>query len=171
MLFSFVAILRRVVHALLASDSPRQLAAGFTLGMIIGLVPKGNLIALSLCVLLFSLRINTGMGLVAALLFSWFGAWADPLTHKLGLAVLHVEPLQASYASVFNLPLGPWIGFNNTVVAGSLVLGLYLAYPVYWIIRVSCARLQAPAAAWLRQRRVTRWLLGADAHSQSGAAP
>jgi multisubunit Na+/H+ antiporter MnhE subunit len=31
--------------------------------------------------------------------------------------------------------LGPWLGFNNTIVTGSLLLGLYLAYPVYWLTR------------------------------------
>ena len=34
--------------------------------------------------------------------------------------------------ATFNLPLGPWLGFNNTVVAGSFLLGLYISYPVYW---------------------------------------
>ncbi|MCI0334949.1 MAG: hypothetical protein L0228_17215 [Planctomycetes bacterium] len=58
MFSSIIALIRRIVHALVASNSPGQLATGFTLGMIIGLVPKSNLIALSLCVLLFSLRCN-----------------------------------------------------------------------------------------------------------------
>ena len=143
---AIIAPLRKLVQALLVSSAPSQLAAGFTLGMVIGLMPKTNLIALSLCVLLFSLRCNKGLALVAAVLFSCAASWTDPFAHKLGLAVLRMEPLQASYASAFNLPLGPWLGFNNTVVSGSLLLGLYLAYPAYWVIRTCCAATQRGAA-------------------------
>jgi uncharacterized protein (TIGR03546 family) len=135
MLSNAIAVLRKVVHALLAGNAPGQLAAGFTIGMMIGLVPKGNLIALSLCVLLFSLRCNKGIGLAAAVAFSFAGPWTDSFANRLGLVVLNAEPLQAAYASVFNLPLGPWLGFDNTVVTGSLLMGLYLAYPVYWLTR------------------------------------
>lgn len=135
MLSAAIAILRKTVRLVLASNAPGQLAAGFTIGMLIGLLPKGNLIALSLCVLLFSMRCNKGLGLVAAVAFSFVGPWTDPFAHRLGLVVLNAKPLAAIYASVFNLPLGPWVGFNNTVVTGSLLMGLYLAYPVYWITR------------------------------------
>src|SRR6185436_17207402 len=131
-----IVVIRKIVRALLASNAPGQLAAGFTIGMMIGLLPKGNLIALSLCVLLFSIRCNKGLGLAAAIAFSFVGAWTDPFAHKLGLAVLSMDAMQIKYASVFNAPLGPWLGFNNTVVAGSLLLGLYVAYPVYWLTRV-----------------------------------
>jgi uncharacterized protein (TIGR03546 family) len=140
-----IGVVRGLVRALLAADSPSQLAAGFTLGMVIGLVPKANLIALSLCVLLFSLRCNKGLGIVAAILFSFMSLQLDSFTHKLGLMVLQADSLQATYASVFSLPFGPWMGFNNTVVTGSLLVGLYVAYPVYWIVRHVCTMLQSGA--------------------------
>jgi uncharacterized protein (TIGR03546 family) len=141
----FVAPLRRVMRALLACSTPSELAAGFTLGMIIGFMPKGNLMALSLCVLLFSLRVNKGLALAAAVLFSCVTGWVDPLAHKLGLAVLHAESLQLTYASVYNMPFGPWLSFNNTVATGSLLLGLYIAYPVFWLSRAAITRFQAGA--------------------------
>jgi hypothetical protein len=31
------------------------------------------------------------------------------------------------------MPLGPWFEFNNTVVVGLLAIGLWAAYPVYWV--------------------------------------
>jgi len=133
MIGSWLRPVRRTVDALVAHHSPRELAAGFALGMVLGLVPKGNLIAVSLLLLLFSLRVNAGMGLVAAALFSWTGGVLDPFTNKLGVYVLSIGSLQATYATVLSLPLGPWIGFNNTVVVGSLLVGLYSMYPVYWL--------------------------------------
>jgi uncharacterized protein (TIGR03546 family) len=136
MLSDSIAALRKYCRVLLVSTAPEQLALGFTIGMVIGLVPKGNLIALSLCVLLFSLRCNKGLGLAVAVAFSFVGPWTDPFAHRLGLAALSLQPLQATYASIFKLPIGPWLGFNNTVVTGSLLMGLYVAYPVYWFTRL-----------------------------------
>src|SRR6478672_13843261 len=77
MLSDTVAASRKFCRVLLASNAPEQLALGFTIGMMIGLVPKGNLIALSLCVLLFSMRCNKGLGLAAAVVFSFVGFWTD----------------------------------------------------------------------------------------------
>src|SRR5215216_7414461 len=109
MLSVAIAALRKFCRTLLASHAPEQLALGFTIGMVIGLVPKGNLIALSLCVLLFSMRCNKGLGLAAALAFSFVGPWTDPFAHRLGLAALSLHPLQATYASILKLPFGPWL--------------------------------------------------------------
>ena len=156
----FVRLLRQSIAALLAGDSPRHLAAGFALGMVLGLVPKGNLIALSLCVLVFSLRVNTSLALVAAVAFSWIGAVLDPFANKLGVQVLSIDSMQATYASVFNLPLGPWLGFNNTVVMGSLLIGLYFAYPVYWISLVASERLQPRLIDWATKHRTASKILG-----------
>ena len=170
MLSYFVAPLRRTIEALVSSDSPRQLAAGFTLGMMIGILPKNNLIAMSLCVLIFSLRVNRGLALVAAVLFSCLGTSIDPFAHKVGLTVLNYEPMQACYAAVFNLPLGPWLSFNNTVVMGSLCIGLYLAYPTYWTSRVSCARLQPRTKALVHRYRIARMIFDVDSETEQRQA-
>jgi uncharacterized protein (TIGR03546 family) len=138
MLSHVVAVSRWLLRSLLANSTPNQLAAGFTLGMIIGLVPKGNLIAVSLCVLVFSLRMNKGFALAAAIVFSVIGPYADAFSHKLGVVILSADALQGVYAAALSLPLSPWLGFHNTVVAGSLVTGLYVAYPVFWVVRTIC---------------------------------
>jgi uncharacterized protein (TIGR03546 family) len=137
MISYFVRPFRRAIQLLVSYQLPHELAAGITIGMIVGLMPKGNLIALSLCVLLFSLRVNAGLGLAAAVAFSWLGPLGDAFADKLGGLVLTAGPLQPTYAAAFQLPLGPWLDFDNTVVAGSLLIGLYVAYPVYWLSLVS----------------------------------
>jgi uncharacterized protein (TIGR03546 family) len=148
MLAEIVAPVRRVLNALLACRTPPELAAGFTLGMIIGLVPKGNLIALSLCVLLFSLRVNKGLGVASAVMFSCLATSIDSFAHKLGLIVLSAESLQVVYASAFNMPLAAWLGLHNTVTCGTLLVGVYISYPVYFVIRTLAARFEQQIAIW-----------------------
>lgn len=151
MLASLVRPVRGLVGALLANNAPNQLAAGFALGMVLGLAPKGNLIALSLLVLLFSLRVNAGVGLLAAFAFSWIGPALDPFADKLGAYVLTVGSMQPTYASLFHLPLGPLFAFNNTVVVGTLLVGLWAMYPAYWLSLLAFRRFGPQALA---ERRV-----------------
>lgn len=137
MLATLMRPVRSVVQALIVYDAPNQLAAGFALGMVLGFMPKANLIALSILVLLFSLRVNKGMGLAAACLFSLTQPLIDTVGHKLGLYVLSAPSMQSTYATIFSLPLGPWLEMNNTAVIGSFLLGLYAFYPAYWLSLVA----------------------------------
>jgi len=162
MLALLVRPLRLLVQALAAADSPRQLAYGFALGMMIGLVPKGNLIALALALLLLVTRANLAAGGVAAVAFSWLGVWLDPLSHRLGLALLTKPSLQPTWAWLYDLPLMPWTGFHNTVVLGSLLVGLWLFYPSYRLSLLGFQRFQPPVAEWIARHQVTRILFGLD---------
>jgi len=161
---------RALVKVLTDADSSWQIALGFALGMLIGLAPKGNLIALALGVTLFASRANLGAAALSAFLFTWIGMLLDPISHRIGLGLLEFSPLRPMWTWLFNQPVVPWTAFNNTVVLGSLVLGLALFYPVF--------RLMEPAAGWLAPRlrdRLARYhvgkvLLGMDLVSRGGAA-
>lgn len=160
--------LRFFVQALIGNDSARQTAWGVALGMIVGLLPKGNLIAVALATLLCAVRINMAAGLLAVGLFSYLGAWFDPFAHKLGALALAWVPAQGSYVWLYGAPLGPWLGFNNTVVMGQLLIGLYLAYPAYHLGLVVGLRVQPRIRRWLMQYKAIRWLRGAEWGAQWG---
>ncbi|MGI9457644.1 MAG: TIGR03546 family protein [Aeoliella sp.] len=153
---------RQLFAALTANDSPNQLALGFTIGMVLGMVPKGNLIAVSLAVLLCAVKVNRSAGLMAAGVFSLIAPLTDGFTHKLGSKLLHQPVLQDSFAWLYDLPLGPFIGFHNTVTIGALLLALYITYPCYYGSRVAFDRFGPPVARWVTRYRVGRALTGAQ---------
>ncbi len=162
MLAWLIGPVRLVAKALVADDSPRQLALGLVIGMLIGLMPKGNLTAFVLASTLFSVRVNVGVGLASASIFSWVGLGIDPFAHKLGWIVLSYRPLQGLFAWIADLPLVAWSGLNNTVVVGQLLIGAYLAYPAYWFSKRLFTKMHPRAVAWLRRYRITRILFGLD---------
>jgi uncharacterized protein (TIGR03546 family) len=159
---------RQLAQALIANDSPRQVAWGFVIGMLIGLVPKGNLTAVLLGVLLLGLRVNKPAGLMGAGLFSMLGLVLDPIAHRIGSAVLVWQPLREIHTSLYNAAISPITGLNNTVVVGQLLIGLYFAYPVYWLAHRFAVKVQAPLSAWLMRYRAVRWLRGAELGTQWG---
>ncbi|MCA9175837.1 MAG: TIGR03546 family protein [Planctomycetales bacterium] len=146
--------LRSLRDALEFGDSSRQLALGIALGMVIGLVPKGNLLCVLLCLATLSTRVNLGTTMISAVVFSLLSPLADPLTHRIGLQVLTWEFAKPMFDVLYNLPIAPWTAFNNTVVLGSLLLGLTLLLPTYWIAKV-CLEATADAPARVRTRSAT----------------
>jgi uncharacterized protein (TIGR03546 family) len=168
MLNLFLRPLRILAQALIGNDTPRQSAWGFTLGMIVGLLPKGNLVAIVLATLLFGTKINRAAGLLGVGLFSYAGWALDDFAHRLGSLVITWQPLQPQLAWLYEQPLGPFIGLNNTVVMGQLLIGLYFAYPIYRASYAMAKYVRPRVHAYLMKYRVIRWLRGVEVGAQWG---
>ena len=158
--------LRYFLGALRDVTSPRRIAYGTALGALVGLVPKDNLTAVFLGVLLFGLRVNLAAGTCSALLFAWIGSRIDHVADRFGYALLTMPELQVYWVRLFQTPWGRWTGLDNTVVLGQLVLGLWLFYPVYRVTKLVAKGLAARYAAGLQEKckkyRVYQLLFGAD---------
>ena len=131
----FLRPIRFFFKALITDNTPSQMALGFALGVVIGLVQKGNMIAISLMVVLSAIRVNLGMGMLAAFAFSWAGVLLDPFTHRIGQALLTTDSLVPYWTQLYNQPMAPWTKFNNTIVLGSFVLGMSLLVPTFLIAK------------------------------------
>lgn len=147
--------LRYLFGFLRTNDSPRQIAMGFALGVVLGLTPKGNLLAVFMASLLFSLRVNISAGMLSALIVSFGAHLCDPVSDAIGHWLLSAPALRPFWTRLYNLPVVPWSGFNNTLILGSFVLGWLLVYPTFratlppitrWQ-KYQAARKQARAAA------------------------
>ncbi len=156
--------MRQLFNAVAANDSPRQMAWGFTIGMVLGMVPKGNLIAVVLMVLLCGLRVNKPAGLLAVAIFSAISPLCDTLTHKIGEKLLQLPTLEPFFVWLYDQPLGPFIGFHNTVTIGSLMLAIYITYPCYYGSHQAFEKLGPPISRW-----VTRYRLGRARRAQFAA--
>lgn len=137
------------------------MAFGFALGVLVGLVPKGNLLAVSLMMLMCSLRVNLGVGLATVFATTWAGVLLDPITHRIGEFLLKSAPLRPLWETM-NDTLLPWTDFNNTVVLGSLSLGLAAFMPLYFISRPIFGLLTPRLVAWAQRFRLVSLLWGGE---------
>lgn len=157
---------RYIASALRDLNSPRRIAWGVALGMVVGLVPKDNLTAAVLGMLLLTVRINLAAGTCTALVCACLAAACDPFTDRLGFALLTSPELTRFWNWLFQCPAATWSGLNNTVVVGSLALGLWLVYPAYFVCSRSVMWFQkrygTSLAERLRKYRVYQALWGAD---------
>lgn len=127
-----ISLLRQFVQGLTSDTDPRQIGAGIALGFLIGLMPKATLTAQLLIVLLMATRVNIPLGLLAALAVSLLNPLLDKVTDPVGYALLTSGALRPLWTKLYNMPIMPWTGFNNTVVPGGLAVGAALLAPVYF---------------------------------------
>ncbi len=153
---------RLFARALTVDATPQQMALGMSLGMLVGLVPKGNLLAAVLMIILCSLRINLAVGLMSAFVFSWASMLLDPITHQIGEFLLKHASLQSLWTQMYDASVLPWTDFNNTVVLGSFVLGLGLFGPVYFVSRPFFAVTTPRLSAWVKRFRLISLLWGGE---------
>lgn len=120
-------------RAILGRREPHQLAWGVALGVLLGIVPHGNLMAAAILIVILSLRVNHGMVAITAVLISFFASRLDGQTHLLGRFLLTHPTLGPHFSTAWQLPLVPWMDINNTIVTGSLAAGLVALLPIYLI--------------------------------------
>lgn len=124
--------LRILIAAIRGSDSPKQIGFGIALGMMIGLIPKDSAFALLFGMFVFATSVNVLATTLSAIVFTWIGSMCDPVFHQVGFYVLTHETMEASWIWLYQQPFSAWTRFNNTVVMGSLIIGLFLMFPVYY---------------------------------------
>ena len=86
-----------------------------------------------------------GIGVVVAHVAS---PTLDHITHEIGSWFLTFRPLEPIWATLSEFPLVAWTRFNNSVVMGTLILGILFAAPVYTITRM----VTRSAGRWLASR-------------------
>jgi uncharacterized protein (TIGR03546 family) len=125
------SLLSQLIKAFRAGETPTQIAAGFSVGFLIGLMPFWTLQGVLLFLVLIFVNINMAAGSLAMLVAGFVAFLLDPVFHHLGYAVLTFPGLQGAWEALYNVPVAPLSRFNNTVVMGSFLGGFVLFAPVY----------------------------------------
>lgn len=141
-------------------DSPHQIALGVALGMIVGLIPKDSLLPYAIAFLVVLTPANLLSVLFSAIAFSFVSPLLDAGSHPIGMWVLNHEAVAPTWIWLYELPLVPWTRIENTVVVGSLILGVIASPIVYAISFQLAAKFGRPLADRLMNSRVAGWLLG-----------
>jgi uncharacterized protein (TIGR03546 family) len=126
--------LARFIGALNGNVKKSQIAAGFAWGLLLGLVPAGNVFWIALFLISFWLKHNHWSKILFMVVLMVFSQPLGRLiVDPLGWWVLHIDGLQPLYTKLYNMPFVPFTKFYNTLVAGGLVGGLLLCIPVYFL--------------------------------------
>ena len=131
-------ILKGIVKLAVALNNNKdvgEIAGGAAFGLMLALVPAGNLLWLGLLVVMFLVKVNSAVALLFLAVFKALAPLADPALDPLGYAVLTAAPLAGVFGWLANLPVVPFTRFNNSLVMGGLLAGIVLWVPFYLLVR------------------------------------
>jgi uncharacterized protein (TIGR03546 family) len=132
-----IKALARTIVALNTNVRKEHIASGFAWGLLLALVPAGNLVWILLLFITFFLKNNYGTQLLTIALFKLVLPLASPLLDVLGYAILTMKALEGVFTVLYNLPLAPLTRFNNTLVMGGFAAGVLLWLPAFLAIRAA----------------------------------
>ena len=121
----------KLLKALGSNSKPSQIANSFCIGLILGLMPKGNLLWWLVFVFFMFVRINKAGYFIMMILGAFISPYFDPIFHQIGEAVLTYETLVPTFAKLLEIPFVGFTRFNNTIVCGSLVAGIIAYIPLF----------------------------------------
>lgn len=134
------AYITKLINALNSNVKPSHISNGICLGLILGFMPKTNALWYLLFVFFFFLRINRGGLLLFALIGSLVAPALDGVFDKVGYAVLTYPKFEKFFSWIIDVPFVGFTRFNNTIVMGSLAVGLALYIPLcvilYFLIKL-----------------------------------
>lgn len=127
--------LKKLLLALNSNAHPGDIAHAVSCALLLAFVPKGNLLWPFLFFLMVFMRMNKGAFFLAFVLFSFAVPFADSVSEGLGYTILSVKAFHPAFAAMYDVPFVGLTRFNNTMVAGSLALGLIAYAPAYFLAR------------------------------------
>lgn len=125
-------LVKNFIQILRSGQTPAQIAGGFALGALVGLMPILTLQGLLLWLVIFVLNVNLTAVFLSATIFTLVAYLFDPVFHALGYFLLvDVHSFHGLWTSLYNAPIAPLTRFNNTVALGSFLSGVVLFLPIY----------------------------------------
>ncbi|MDR2755651.1 MAG: DUF2062 domain-containing protein [Planctomycetaceae bacterium] len=124
------------MNTLLGRFGHREIALGIAFGVLLGLLPKTNLLFVVLVIFFFLSHANIIIGILTTLVLSFFAIWFYPLADQIGREILVSAFGQQVIGILFCVPVIPWTMLDNTVVLGTFLLGLLLFLPIFLVVWV-----------------------------------
>ena len=160
----------KLIVALNGNLSKKQIAAGFSWGLLLGLVPAGNPLWIVLFVVSFFFRHHHGSKLLVMAVLKLLSGVIAPLMDMAGWEVLHIEALQPLFTELYNMPFVPFTKFYNTLVAGGLASGIVLWLPVFFLMLFMVPLYRNNIAPKIRNNKLVKQIKNAPLISKLGKA-
>ncbi|MCR4821949.1 MAG: TIGR03546 family protein [Treponema sp.] len=146
----------KLFSALNANVNPGEIAHAFSCGILLGLMPKNNLLWYLVFVFILFIRINKPMYLIMVLLASTFAPVMDSLFDTVGYAFLTIPALSGFFGNLLEIPFVGFTKFNNSVVMGSLLCGLVLYIPMYFLGRLLVSLWRKHITHWVKKSKLNK---------------
>ena len=127
---------KQIIAMLSQNGRPTQVAIGIAIGLIFGLIPKDNLIAVAMVAMVVFLPVNQIMAISVAIMTHLLSGVLSPVVSNLGAIVLQLPVVTGVIAALYQLPVLPWTCLDNPQVIGGVGVGWVTLLPNFALCRL-----------------------------------
>ena len=154
-----INLIRKLYKGLSGAQSPLQIALGFGLGVMFGLVPFKSGIGILLLAIILACKVSfpfaaVGWAIAGALRVSVLGGTLA----SLGYSLLEVAPLAGFWTFFLNLPIVGLLDLEYYGIMGGAALGLLAAIALFYPIRFLVIRYREVVVGRLSKSKTFKFL-------------
>ncbi len=158
-MYWIVKLLQSLVKALNSEGTPGQVAAGMALGACLGLTPLLTLHNLLVVGAILLLRVSVPGAMLGWLISTPLGFALDPTFDAIGTTLLaDTSALRDFWVLLYNTPIVALGHPTNTIVVGSFVFWVILAWPLFFACRWAVSRYRTKIYERYKDAKVLRAL-------------
>ena len=128
-----LSMLAKILQALNSENSTRQISLAIALALVFALSPMVSLQAMLILLFVLLVKVHLASFLVAVALFEGVNLLLAPLSIATGEWLLTNSATGALFTQLYQFDLFKLAQWHHTYNLGALVLGVCLAFPVYFI--------------------------------------
>ncbi|MCR5723920.1 MAG: TIGR03546 family protein [Treponema sp.] len=128
-----------MLKALGANTNPGEIAHAASCGLLLGLMPKNNILWYLILIFILFMRINKPAYALLVLAGAAIAPFFDGVLDAVGYWFLTIPALSGAFGALLDVPFVAFTRFNNSIVMGSLLCALVAYIPVYVCMRVLIA--------------------------------
>jgi len=148
----------KLLKTLNSAQASWQITLAIVLGMISGFLPLATPINFFLLFIAFAINIPLAVFFLMSILFAGLALLLDPVFATLGYAVLTAEPLNTTFTAMYNSTPTLWSSYNYTILMGSLVISLPLAFTMFPVLNRLIDKYRDTLEAKFKDSKYFSWL-------------
>jgi len=148
----------KLLKTLNSAQASWQITLAIVLGMISGFLPLATPINFFILFIAFAINIPLAVFFLMSILFAGLALMLDPVFATLGYEVLTAEPLNAIFTTMYNSTPTLWSSYNYTILMGSLVISLPLAFTMFPVLNRLIDKYRVTLEAKFKDSKYFSWL-------------
>jgi uncharacterized protein (TIGR03546 family) len=128
-----IRFIAKLISALNANSRAGEIGAAISCGVLLALIPGGNLLWIALFLIFYFTKLHIASMLFTILIVKGFAFLFDPFFHSVGERLLRASRLEPIWTYLYSMPIIPYTNFNDTLVMGAFATGLILWLPLFFL--------------------------------------
>ena len=149
-----LSLIFRLIRTLNSESEPAQISLAFCFAMVAGFTPLASPHNILVLFLVLIIRVNLTAFILGTVFLGGVAYLMDPLFHRIGLYLLTMDALEPLWTALYNTTPFRLIGFNNTILMGSLAVSLVLFFPLFIASNLVIRSYREHIMGWVRKSRI-----------------